>query len=439
MANILIKEVLILPMDRKADEELYFKGSVGIKGKKIAMVAIKSAGDYSQRVSDFETTTEDLTVIDGSNFVVMPGLINTHTHVAMTLMRGYADDMPLMEWLETKVWPFEGKLSREDILAGTRLGICEMLLGGTTTFVDMYYHQEAVAEAVESSGIRAVLSPFFTDFNMDTFKIDFENVISRYANGQCSRIDIIISPHAPYTCSVEHLQYAKELSEKYNLAIHIHLSETANEVNIIKEKYGKSPVEFIDSMGLLGPRTLAAHCVHLSDNDIQILKERGVSVAHNPQSNMKLASGICPVSKLLSQGVNVSLGTDGVCSNNDLDMWEELRTASLLQKVSTLDPCAMNAYESLRLATVNGAQAISRDDLGVLSEGKTADMIMLDLNQAHLTPAHNIVANLAYAAKSSDVRTVIVDGELVVEDGKLLKINVEDQMQDIAHRIQNLV
>lgn len=367
----------------------------------------------------------------------MPGLINTHCHVAMALMRGYADDIPLMEWLNDYIWPYEALINRDDVQLGAELGIVEMLRGGVTTFVDMYWYEEAVADAAEKLGIRAVLAPCFVDDRMAAFEEDLPATVAKAA--KCDRLSVMIAPHAPYSCSEENMRRAAVLSEEYGLPITIHLAETHDEERQIRERFGCSPVELIDSYGLLKEGTIAAHCVHLSDSDRRTLLERGVSVAHNPQSNMKISSGISPVATLLDEGVNVTIATDGPCSNNDLDMWEEMRSASFLQKLSAGDPCVISAYELLRMATVGGAKAIGRgDELGQIKEGMLADLIVLDMERPHLYPCYDVVANLAYAAKASDVNMVVVNGEVVVDGGDVLGVDEMDLCRRVEKRAKEL-
>ena len=399
----------------------YFEGFLGIEGERIAFVS----SDQNQAKSFLSNHLNDCTRIDAKGKIVMPGLINTHTHVAMALLRGISDDVPLMEWLEQHIWPVEGKMGYQEVYDGARLGILEMLMGGTTTFVDMYPYEEAVAEAAESAGIRAVVSPCPMDFRMDHFENDWRQVQKRFSSSRL--VSMWMGPHAIYTLSKENLQRSIALAAQLGTGSHVHLAETTVEDSNARSQYGMSPTEYFDKVGLFNRPTLAAHCVVLSDNDIRILAERKVSVAHNPQSNMKLASGVAPVKRLLDAGINVSIGTDGASSNNDLDMWEEMRTASLLQKVDTLDACAIPAYTALKMATVNGAKAIGREgELGELSTGAFADILLVDIEKPHLYPHTNIVSELVYSAHASDVDTVIINGRIVVENRNCLTMNAAD-------------
>ena len=431
--NILINDGIILPMNASEGSDLYFKGYVGIEGERIAFVS-----SDKKDASDFAASHPDVKQIDATGRIVMPGLINTHTHVAMALLRGISDDVPLMEWLEQHIWPIEGKMGYQETYDGARLGILEMLMGGTTTFVDMYPYEEAVAHAAESAGIRALVSPCPMDFRMDHFENDWKQVQKRFSSSRL--VSMWMGPHAIYTLSEKNLQRSISLSKELGVGSHVHLAETQTEQDNCMTQHGMSPTEYFEKHGLFTTKTLAAHCVVMSDHDIDILAKNGVSVAHNPQSNMKLASGIAPVKKMLDAGVNVSIGTDGASSNNDLDMWEEMRTASLLQKVSTMDPCAIPAYTALQMATVNGAKAIGREgELGIIAAGALADILLVDLEKAHLYPHTNLISELVYSAHSSDVDTVIVNGNLVVENRKCFSMNAQEVCRTAQKHIDALL
>ena len=419
--NILINNGYILPMTLSGSDKPYFKGYVGIEGERIAFVS----KDKAEAKEFFESHAGDCMRMDASDMIVMPGLINTHTHVAMALLRGISDDVPLMEWLEQHIWPIEAKMGYQEVYDGARLGILEMLMGGTTTFVDMYPYEEAVAEAAESAGIRALVSPCPMDFRMDHFENDWKQVQKRFSSSRLVRM--WMGPHAIYTLSGKNLQRSISLSKELGIGSHVHLAETQTEQDNCMAQHGVSPTEYLEKEGLFSTKTLAAHCVVMSDHDIEILAKNGVSVAHNPQSNMKLASGIAPVKKMLEAGVNVSIGTDGASSNNDLDMWEEMRTASLLQKVNTHDPCAIPAYTALQMATVNGAKAIGREgELGVIAPGALADILLVDIQKPHLYPHTNLISELVYSTHASDVDTVIVNGRFVVKNRKCLSMSAEE-------------
>ena len=432
--NILIKNGTILPMNVADDMPKYFKGNLGIEGNKISFVSAEQSD-----VDNFRAKHQDnCKIIDASGCIVMPGLINTHTHIAMALLRGISDDVPLMEWLNEHIWPVEAHMGYNEILIGAKLGALEMLKGGTTTFVDMYPYEEAVAEASEEAGIRAVVSPCAMDFRMPHFEEDWRAVQKRFSNSNL--VSMMIGVHAIYTCSPENMKHAMELSEQLSTGIHIHHSETKDEEKTVRERYNANPTEHLVNVGLIKRPTLAAHCVYMSDEDITAFAENNVSVAYNPQSNMKLASGIAPIAKMLDAGVNVSIGTDGASSNNDLDMWDEMRTASLLQKVNTMNPCVLTAYQVLQMATVNGAKAIGKEgELGILQEGALADIILVDFEKPHLYPHTNLISELVYSCHASDVDTVIVNGEIVVENRKCTTMDETKVCTDAQNTIEKLL
>ena len=432
--NILIKNGTILPMNVADDMPKYFKGNLGIEGNKISFVSAEQSD-----VDNFRAKHQDnCKIIDASGFIVMPGLINTHTHIAMALLRGISDDVPLMEWLNEHIWPVEAHMGYNEILIGAKLGALEMLKGGTTTFVDMYPYEEAVAEASEEAGIRAVVSPCAMDFRMPHFEEDWRAVQKRFSNSNL--VSMMIGVHAIYTCSPENMKHAMELSEQLSTGIHIHHSETKDEEKTVRERYNANPTEHLVNVGLIKRPTLAAHCVYMSDEDITAFAENNVSVAYNPQSNMKLASGIAPIAKMFDAGVNVSIGTDGASSNNDLDMWDEMRTASLLQKVNSMNPCVLTAYQVLQMATVNGAKAIGKEgELGILQEGALADIILVDFEKPHLYPHTNLISELVYSCHASDVDTVIVNGEIVVENRKCTTMDETKVCTDAQNTIEKLL
>jgi 5-methylthioadenosine/S-adenosylhomocysteine deaminase len=405
MARILLKDFAFLPTPDGPVEER----SLVIEGGRIARIG--EASELEAEVGRFDR------VIEGRGRLVMPGLVNAHTHLAMVLFRGYADDLPLREWLEEAIWPAERHLEPKEVYWASLLGIAELLRSGVTAFADMYFYMDEVARAVEASGIRAQLS--YGMIAPDRERAERElakglELVERWHGQADGRITVALAPHAPYTCGEWLWQRAVEEAQEHGIMIHTHLSETAQEVADSRARHGKSPVEYLADLGVFAAPVLAAHCVHLSDRDIEILAENKVQVVHNPSSNMKLGSGIAPVQRLLAAGVNVALGTDGAGTNNNLDMWEELRLAALLAKVGG-DPTALPAPQALKLATVNGAQALGLEGVGPLREGMAADLIILDLEGPHLTPQYNLASNLAYALNSADVETVIVAGEVLME------------------------
>ncbi|MEW6182751.1 MAG: amidohydrolase [Bacillota bacterium] len=370
-------------------------------------------------------------VIGGPEMAVLPGFVNAHTHAAMTLFRGYADDLPLMRWLSEAIWPLEERLEAGDVYWGTMLACAEMLLGGTTTFADMYFFMDDVARAVEQSGIRACLSRGLIGLNPNASEALAENreLVVKWHGKAGGRITCMFGPHAPYTCPPEYLEKVIAAAKELGVGMHIHVSETRDETVQIFEKYGCSPVALLAKVGLLDLPVLAAHCVHLSPGDIDVLAEKGTTVAHNPESNMKLASGVAPVTRLLDAGVTVGLGTDGAASNNNLDMLEEMRSAALLQKVANGDPEALPSYRALEMATIGGARALGlQNRIGTLEPGKGADVVIIDLRRPHFYPPHDVMAHIVYAAQAGDVHTVLVDGKIVVEAGRVLTLDPDAVM-----------
>lgn len=431
---LLFTHATVLPMTSQAGAPRTFEGAVGVAGNRIALVT-----DDPAAVEAFRAAHPGLREFDCRGRLVMPGLVNTHCHAAMTLQRSYADDVALMEWLNDYIWPFEGRQTPDDVALGMTLGIAEMLLGGITSFVDMYYYEEHCTAVAERMGIRALLGCNYFDSNVDEVLPEIERAAVAAAAGS-GRVGIAVAPHSPYTVSPENLVRGREAAERLGLPTMIHLAETVDEARIVGERYGRTPVEHLDALGMLTGRTIAAHCIHLSDSDVATLAARGTIVSHNPQSNMKIASGVAPVERLRRAGACVTLGTDGPCSNNDLDLWEELRTAVFLQKSATGDPCALPASEALRMVTVDGARAMgyAEGELGVLREGALADLAVIDLRKPHLQPIHDVVSNLVYCGKAADVETVVVDGRVVVEGRRIVGLDLERLYSDAAAAARRL-
>lgn len=379
-------------------------------------------------------------VLDGRDHLCLPGLINCHTHAAMTLLRSFADDLPLMHWLEKKIWPVEARLTGDDVYWGTLLAIIEMIESGTTTFSDMYFFMERTAEAVKVSGMRACLSRGLvgTGDSAEQGLEESRELLEKWQGAAGGRISVWLGPHAPYTCPPDYLDRVLSLAGDYRAGIHIHVAETRDEVTRIARDYGKTPVAYLAERGVFQFPVLAAHCVHLSGEDMAALAEAGVAVAHNPESNMKLASGIAPVPELMAAGVTVGIGTDGASSNNNLDMFEEMRTAALLHKVNENDPLVLTASQVMAMATRDGARALRLEDLGLLKPGYKADLIMVDLHQAHLYPRNNLVAHMVYSVQASDVNTVIIDGRIVMEERKILTVDKERVFQEVEERARRL-
>lgn len=434
MERVLIKGALIVPMT--GDGQIIHNGEIAIEGDTIK--AIGQAGTI-------EASWQADKVIDGTGKLVIPGFVNCHTHAAMTLLRSYADDLPLMEWLNDKIWPLEDCLIAEDIYWGTMLSVAEMIKSGTTTFLDMYFHMDQVAKVVEQTGIRAVLSRGMIGYGENAQLAIRENreLVTEWHNRPEAdgRLTVMFGPHAPYTCPPEYLQEVKALAQELGVGLHIHLAETLVEVNDIIEKHGKRPVELMNDLGFFDDvQVVAAHCVHLSEEEIGILAEKGVGVAHNPESNMKLASGIAPVPQMLAKGVKVGLGTDGASSNNNLDMLQELRTAALLHKVNSMDATVLPAYQALELATVGGAKVLGLDQhIGTLQPGYKADLLIIDMEQPHFYPQHDVVANLVYAAHASDIETVIINGKIVMENRKLLTMDEKAVLRNVQEHTNALL
>ncbi len=414
--KLLIKDVGIVPMTN--DDYQIDRGYIII-----AEDRIQQLGSGAAPVGDYDL------ILDGTDQLAIPGFINTHTHAAMTLLRGYADDLPLMEWLEQKIWPAEAKLSANDIYWGTMLAIVEMIKSGTTCFADMYFSMDEVARAVQETGIRAVLARGMVGVGPES-ELAFtesEELIAKWNGSNNGRIKVMLGPHAPYTCPPDYLMRVMELAEKLGVGLHIHLSETAGEFADSNRIWGKTPIAQMDSLGLFKHEVLAAHCVHLSDEDIEILAKNQVGVVHNPESNMKLASGVAPVPKMLEAGIPVSLGTDGASSNNNLDMLQEMRTCALIHKVNSMDPTVIPAYQALQMATTNGAKALKLGkDLGSIEVGKKADFILLKNDAPHLIPCYDPIANLVYSAQASDVNTVIIDGKIIMQDRVIKTIDEKE-------------
>lgn len=382
------------------------------------------------RIRSFPEDVEGISsdeVIDGKGMLALPGLINTHTHVAMTLFRSYADDLALMDWLQNMIWPAEAHLDDDIVYWGSMLAFAEMIRGGTTAFCDMYMFMESCAKAAEKAGIRGNIARGLAGVTPNGEKALEENIrlYQDWDNACDGRIRVMLGPHAPYTCPPEYLKKVRDASEKYGIPIHIHLAETKGEVETCIEKFGITPIALMNQIGLFDRPTLAAHCVHVNEEDIQIMAEKHVCVAHNPGSNLKLASGIAPVPKMRSAGITVGLGTDGASSNNKLDMFAEMRLAALIHKAAALDPFAVKADEAMQMGTAEGAKCLGYDDLGALDEGKLADIILIDRSGYHWKPRFNSISLAVYAGNSMDVDTVIVNGRLLMRGKELLTIDKE--------------
>ncbi|MFB5189352.1 amidohydrolase [Alicyclobacillus fastidiosus] len=394
-----------------------------------------SIQSYALGRYESQANQEPVEIIRKGNRIAMPGLVNTHGHAAMTLLRGAGDDLPLMTWLNERIFPLEDKLTEEAIYWGTQLAAWEMLCSGTTTYTDMYMMMHHAAEAVAESGIRAVLSVGVVGFD----ETSRNNGIQRsrafhqaWHNQASGRITVTLGPHAPYTCPPDYLHELARLADELAIPAQIHLSETSVEVDNALRDHGQSPIALAQQVGLLDVPVLAAHCVHVTDADLEIMAQYGVHVAHNPQSNLKLGSGIAPLPKMLERGLVVGLGTDGAASNNNLDMFEEMRLAATLHKGVAQDAEVVPASVAFDLATAKGAKAcFLGDQHGTLQVGAKADIVLLDASSPHMLPQHNMLSDVVYACGADDVRDVFVDGRQVVSDGVPLTIDVERVQSEV--------
>jgi len=403
------------------------------------IVAIGAASEIS---SSYQATD----VLQGDNRIVMPGLVNGHTHAAMTLLRGVAEDLALMDWLNHYIFPAEVEFVDADFVRiGTELACWEMIRGGTTTFVDMYYYPDVIAEVVESCGMRALVSATVIERRSPGAENAEDSLAKGLAfiqrwKGKNTRITPVFGPHSNYTLNEGQLHAVRTAAIAAGVGITIHMSESPYEVQNSKTNYGKSSIEFFDSMSLFDVPTIGAHVVWPTQAEIPILVKRKVGVIHNPTSNMKIASGIAPVTEMLQAGVRVGLGTDGAASNNDLDMWEEMRLAALLQKVNQMDPQVMPANTVLTMATRGGAEAIGLgDSIGSLTVGKRADIIQVSFDDVHFVPTYDVISHLVYVADEQDVTSVVVDGKVLMKDKEILTIDtgrVTKEATELAALIQ---
>ncbi|MBC7129958.1 amidohydrolase [Candidatus Bathyarchaeota archaeon] len=421
-ADLLIEGCIILPI---IPNEVITDGAIAINNDRIAFIGRRS------QAANFTAEKR----INAKGKVALPGLVNCHTHVAMTLFRGLAEDKPLDQWLREDIWPLEAKLKPEDIHAGALLGCLEMIKSGTTCFADMYFHEEAVAKAVKESGLRAVLAEGIIEAGnkllgeaMLKRSIHFARNFNGYAEG---RVTAMLGPHAAYSCSPELLAKVRDKAEKLGVGIHMHLAEAKALFQDLEVKHGCSETEFLDKLGMFEAHVLAAHCIDLSSKDLQILADKGVHVAYVPVSNMKLGLGAAKIKEMLDFKVNVAFGTDGPASNNTLDLFETMKVGALLQKHAYRDPKIMRAQEALRMATINGAKALGlADEIGSLEVGKKADIILIDFSAPHLRPLHDVYAGIVYAAHGSDVDTVIVNGEILMENRQIRLLDEEKIIEE---------
>jgi 5-methylthioadenosine/S-adenosylhomocysteine deaminase len=431
--DLLVLGGTIVTMNKSRD--VIENGGIAVKGGRI--VAVGAAADLRKKYAGRQT-------VIAAGRMVVPGLINGHTHVPMVLFRGLADDLDLQEWLTKYIFPAEAKnVTEEFVRAGTRLGLAEMIRGGTTTYCDMYYFEDAIAEETAKAGVRGVLGETVIDFPVADNKTNaeamayVEKFVKRWQGHEL--IVAAIAPHAPYTVSEEHLKAARAFSDRTGAPIVTHISETKREVDDSVKAHGASPVAYLDRIGFLGERVIAAHMVWPQGTDSSTLKQRGVGIVHNPQSNMKLAAGVSPVPQMMKEGLRIGLGTDGAASNNDLSMWEEMDSAAKLHKVFSGDPKVMSAQEAFELATIRGAEALHLDkEIGSLEVGKRGDIVIVEGDALNQIPSYNLYSDLVYATKASDVETVIINGRVVMRDRRLLTLDeaaIKASARDFRARI----
>jgi len=418
IVDMIVRGGTVVTMDdaRRVIED----GAVVIKGGRIIAVGTRAEIERGYGARE---------VIDATGKVVIPGLINGHTHVPMTLFRGLADDLDLQEWLTKYIFPAEAKnVTEQFVRAGTRLGLAEMIRGGTTTYCDMYYFEDAIADETVKAGMRGVLGETIIDFPVADNKTNADAMAyaERFVNKWKGNSLVIpaIAPHAPYTVSEEHLKAIRALSDRTGAPIVTHISETKYEVDQSIKTKGARPIDYLNRIGFLNNRVIAAHVVWPSEGELGLLKKLGVGIVHNPQSNMKLASGVAPVREMLVEDLPLGLGTDGAASNNDLSMWEEMDTAAKLHKLYNLDPKVVTAEQAFEMATIRGARALHLErEIGSIEKNKRADLAIVDLDALNQTPFYNIYSDLVYATKATDVRTVIIEGRVVMRDRRLLTLN----------------
>ena len=423
--SLVITNGLVVTMD--PGRVIVENGAVAIDGADI--VAVGPAADVTARFRGRDT-------LDARGQIVLPGLINTHTHAPMVLYRGLADDLALSEWLEKYIFPAEAKtVSPEFVRAGTRLAALEMIQSGTTTYADMYYFEEEIARETKAAGLRGVLGQTVIQFPVPDARTPADGLARAEAFINAYKDDPLITPavapHAIYTLDAATLRAARDLSRRHNVPTLIHLAETADEVKNAEAQFKLSPVRYLDSLGFLGAGVLAAHGVWITEPDIALLKMRGVGISHNPESNMKLASGAAPIPAYLAADAAIGLGTDGAASNNDLDMFEAMRVASLLHKLQSGDPRAVGARAALEMATIRGARALGMESrIGSLEPGKRADVILVDISGARQTPMYDAISHLVYVVRGGDVRTTIVNGRVLMKDRRMSTLREDDIIRD---------
>ncbi len=418
--DLIIENGTLLTMD--PENRVIEMGVLGISGDTISYLGEKPSQNF-----------EAPKTIDANGGLILPGLINGHTHAAMSLFKGLADDLPLMKWLNRYIFPVEKNMDADFIYTGTLLACAEMILSGTTTFCDMYLFEDQVARAAFQSGLRCLVGEVLYDFpspNYGDLEKGFaytEWLILKWKDNPL--VSVAVEPHALFTCSPQLLQRASEMALTHGTPLILHFAETLAEVEDIKERYGKTPLEHLKALGIAGPHLIADHAVHLNGAEIEEMAYLGIRVVHNPESNMKLSSGIAPVPQMIKTGVTVGMGTDGSASNNNMDLFTEMDMAAKLHKVQAMDPTVMDALTVLRMATIEGAKALGLSHItGSLETGKKADIIIIDTNKPHLTPMYNPFSHLVYAARGQDVSHTIINGRLVMENRRLLTLDLKEVM-----------
>ncbi len=412
--GILLKDILaVLP---EGEKDIIRKADLYVEGNRIVSIDEEPEGFQAEKI------------IEGKDRLAIPGLINCHTHSYMSFMRNVADDLSFMDWLFGTIDPIEQKMTDEDTYWGACLAIIEMMKSGTTCFNDMQMNIHQTTRAVKESGMRAVICRGLVGSGDDEggqmrLRQAFEE---RDAARDCDRLSFMLGPHAPYTCDEGYMRIVSEEAKKNHMRIHVHLSESESEIQQIKEKYGCSPIEMAERNGLFYVPAIAAHCVQITESDMEILKAKGVSVVTNPASNMKLGNGFAPVPEMLEKGINVCIGTDGAASNNSLNLFHEMSLLALIHKGVKKTPQCISAAQNFRIATINGAKALGlSEEIGSLEVGKKADIAILNLNTPSLTPRNNLLAGLSYSANGSEVETVIIDGKITMENRRVLTMDEE--------------
>lgn len=414
--KILIKNGLVVNVEEKKKSEIK---DILIEGKVIKKI--------EKNIEDNEAD-----VIDAKGNIIMPGFINTHSHIAMTFFRGYAEGYNLMDWLNKKIWPVEDKLTKEDVYNSSKLGILEMIKTGTTTFLDMYFLVDGTIDAINEVGIRACLSRCImnTESDDDIRIKETYDLLKRFGDGQNELITLMVGPHSEYVCDIPTLKRCVKIAKENNIGLHIHLSETQDEIKTIREKYNKTPVELLEDVGAFSVPLVLAHGVWVNESDIKLLQRIKGGISHNPVSNAKLGSGIAPIKKYTENNITVGIGTDGDCSTSSLDMFLEMKLTGYFQKATLLDSTALDAFEILQMATINGAKLLNMENkTGSIKEGKLADLIIIDGKSLNINPINDIYTSLVYSANGNDVLTTIVNGRVIMKDRKFECVNEEEVLE----------